>query len=597
MSQAAIQLQQVGKMYKLYRRPADKVLDALGFSRFIPKFDLRYREFWALRELSLEIPRGQRLGLIGRNGSGKSTTLKIISGNIPATEGTVHVHGNVQALMELGTGFHPEFTGRQNIRASLAYHGLSRRKIQSLEDEIIDFTELEEFIDQPVKTYSAGMYARLAFSTATSIEPEILIIDEVLGAGDAYFSGKCVERMRRLTEESGATVLFVSHDLGSVQQLCERVIWIDRGRIVRDGPPMEVTKAYYASILQQEEVRLKARNARLSRRQAGEIAREEREGMRELLMRFIPKPEGPPRESHPIRRLQLHGASGFSAELEPGAPMDNDGDQAAHLLADRQYMNWSDPKVVESARVRCVENVGGKYLHAPFVFAVPQDAWLDGRFRLGVEHAAKTGEEIAVEYFHADAYHSIGRLEAGNGRWRTQEFEFTMGSPDDIVTPMETRVESGSGGVQDKWATNHAAFEEVLAIDGAGVPKQVFHRGEALGFQISVKVQRPLSPCWLALILYHQNGQQIASWIHRFEREIEPDRARWQVIVDRPQLRQGDYVASVELLSHYDPMATEKLPYYCHWNRCVVFRIDESYLGHIPLGLVELPFELKEIRA
>jgi len=171
-------------------------------------------------------------------------------------------------LLELGTGFHPEFSGRENIQSYLAYQGLSPKEIEAREEEIIDFSELEEFIDQPLKAYSAGMYARLAFSTATVIEPEILIIDEILGAGDAYFSGKCVERMNRITNDSGATVLFVSHDLSSVQALCDRVIWVNRGRIKRDGEPLSVIKEYMALVRREEEIRLRARDLRVSKKQA-----------------------------------------------------------------------------------------------------------------------------------------------------------------------------------------------------------------------------------------------------------------------------------------------------------------------------------------
>ncbi|HUN80776.1 MAG TPA: ABC transporter ATP-binding protein, partial [Phycisphaerae bacterium] len=360
----AIRLQAVGKMYRLYRRPSDQVLDALGIGGLLPWRGNTYREFWALRDLELDVRRGERLGIIGRNGAGKSTLLKIITGNVAATEGSVSVSGRVQALLELGTGFHPEFTGRQNIRASLSYQGMTAGRIRAKEEEIIDFSELEDFIEQPVKTYSAGMYARLAFSTATAIEPEVLIIDEVLGAGDAYFAGKCVERMKRLTEESGATVLFVSHDLGSVQQLCERVIWVDRGRITMDGAPLDVTKAYYASILAQEEIRLRARNARLGRRQFSQLqTRESAEGIREVLLRLVPE-SGRLSRSHPVARIILRNMTAFREEIVVGAPMDDDASQACYLMTDRKYMLWSEPLMAGPQRVRSVTDTGGAYGHA-----------------------------------------------------------------------------------------------------------------------------------------------------------------------------------------------------------------------------------------
>jgi ABC-type polysaccharide/polyol phosphate transport system ATPase subunit len=258
MSDAVIRLNNIGKMYRLYRRPVDKVLDALGVNRLLFWRRDYYRSFWALRGLNLEIGRGERVGLIGRNGAGKSTLLRIIANAALPTEGERSVQGRIQALMQLGTGFHPEFTGFQNIRAALSYHGLSETLISPLVDDIVDFAELREFIDQPVRTYSAGMYARLAFAVATSVEPEILIIDEILGAGDAYFYGKCVERMRRLTANNRTTVLFVSHDLSSVLALCNRAVWINGGRIVADGPPLDVTQAYYAEIQREENARLQA---------------------------------------------------------------------------------------------------------------------------------------------------------------------------------------------------------------------------------------------------------------------------------------------------------------------------------------------------
>ena len=593
MPDSAIHLEKLGKMYKLYERQSDKVLDALGMSRFLPRRRNRYREFWALRDLDLTVHRGERLGIIGRNGAGKSTLLKIITSNINATEGTVRVAGAVQALFELGTGFHPEFTGRQNIHASLSYQGFSAAQIRIKEEEIIEFSELEEFIEQPVKTYSAGMYARLAFSAATVVEPEVLIIDEVLGAGDAYFAGKCVERMRRLTEQSGATVLFVSHDLGSVQQLCERVIWIDRGRIRMDGAPLEVTKAYYASIMAQEEIRLRSRNARLGRKQVSALrAREEGEHVKEVLFRFVPAAGTPPKLSHPVRRIVLESTSGFREEIVPGRAMDDDASQVSYLMTAKEYMLWSEPVVVDGERLRCVEATGGSYVHAPFVFAVPVHEWLKGGFQLSVEHHARPGEEMAVEFFDADRYHRMGVLSTRDGGWQTQALGLPAATVPGEVDPTESGDAEAT--IQDKWATAQARFESVATIDGAGVPKQIFRDGEPFGMRITALVNAPLSPCWLAIVLYHQRGQQIAFWTHRFEAAVAAGRPHWDVMVETPNLRQGDYVASVELLSHFDPMATEKLPYYCHWNRCVVFRIDESYLGHIPLGLVHLPFELRE---
>jgi ABC-type polysaccharide/polyol phosphate transport system ATPase subunit len=268
-SNIAIGVMDVSRMFKRYRHPRYRVLEAFG----LPLRKGAYDEFWALRGISFELERGDSLGLIGQNGAGKSTLLNIVCGRLQPSSGSVTVRGNVQALMELGTGFHPEFSGRANILSSLAYQGVTGREARRLLDAIVDFSELAEFIDQPLKTYSTGMYARLAFSTATEIVPDILIIDEVLGAGDAYFAAKCVERMHRLTKELGATVLFVSHDTVSVQRMCNRAIWLDRGQIRMTADTLTIAKAYHAWVLERDEERLRAETSRsVFRLRAGTVS-------------------------------------------------------------------------------------------------------------------------------------------------------------------------------------------------------------------------------------------------------------------------------------------------------------------------------------
>lgn len=239
----AIRLRSVSKDYKVYTSVADQAIDVLGLS---PMFFWRKRapkRFSALRGIDLEIARGERVGIIGRNGAGKTTLLKLISGNFAQTAGDIEVDGEVQALMQTGLGFHGEFTGAENIRASLFYNGLSGPGLEEAFEDVVAFCELGDFIDQPVKTYSLGMRSRLQFATATAIKPDILIVDEVLGAGDAYFAVKSSDRMKRLTG-SGCTLILVSHSMSQVIQFCERVVWIKDGRIERDGAARDVVGAY-----------------------------------------------------------------------------------------------------------------------------------------------------------------------------------------------------------------------------------------------------------------------------------------------------------------------------------------------------------------
>lgn len=201
---------------------------------------------WALREVSLQVQQGEVLGIIGRNGAGKSTLLKILSRVTAPTSGEVRIKGRLASLLEVGTGFHPELTGRQNIYLNGAILGMSRAEIDRKLDEIIDFSGVENYIDTPVKRYSSGMYVRLAFAVAAHLEPEILLVDEVLAVGDADFQKKCLGKMDSVAKE-GRTVLFVSHNMGAVQRLVEKCIWFDEGQIAESGEPRQVIEAYLSS--------------------------------------------------------------------------------------------------------------------------------------------------------------------------------------------------------------------------------------------------------------------------------------------------------------------------------------------------------------
>ena len=239
----AIKIQNVSKVYKLYGSKKDQFIDVLKLQRFGFKTNTEAKKFTALDNVSLDIRRGERVGIIGRNGAGKTTLLKLIGRNFEPTTGQVEVHGKLQALMSAGLGFHPEFTGRENIYASLQYNELSASEFDKALASVVDFCELGEFLDQPFKSYSLGMQSRLQFACATAIHPDILIVDEVLGAGDVYFSVKSSNRMEKLAH-SGCTLLLVSHSMQQILQFCDRAIWVDGGKIVRDGDARAVVTEY-----------------------------------------------------------------------------------------------------------------------------------------------------------------------------------------------------------------------------------------------------------------------------------------------------------------------------------------------------------------
>jgi lipopolysaccharide transport system ATP-binding protein len=238
----AIRAVGLSKTYRLYRSPLEQFADALGAGRMMP-WRRRAPAFHALTDVSLEINVGERVGILGRNGAGKSTLLKLIGSKLKPSRGTIEASGNIHTLMDLGLGFHSDYSGIDNIRASLAYNGLDDDELNAAIEDVIEFCELGDYIHQPLKTYSAGMRVRLHFATATAIKPDILIVDEVLGAGDHYFAARSADRMRRLAT-GGCTLLLVSHSLQQVIEYCDRSIWLERGRIVMQGPTLAVVKAY-----------------------------------------------------------------------------------------------------------------------------------------------------------------------------------------------------------------------------------------------------------------------------------------------------------------------------------------------------------------
>jgi lipopolysaccharide transport system ATP-binding protein len=243
----ALKVERVSKQYRIYARPGDRLAESLTRGRL-----KRHREFWALRDISFEVEAGTTTGVIGPNGCGKSTLLQIIAGTLEPTTGSVWREGRVAALLELGAGFDPEFTGAENVYMNAALMGLSRRETERLFPDIERFAEIGQFMQQPVKTYSSGMFVRLAFAVASNVEPDILIIDEALAVGDAVFQHRCLRRIKEI-QERGSTVLFVSHDAAAVRALCSRAILLGSGRVLNDGTPTEVLNQYQKIVMEREQ--------------------------------------------------------------------------------------------------------------------------------------------------------------------------------------------------------------------------------------------------------------------------------------------------------------------------------------------------------
>jgi lipopolysaccharide transport system ATP-binding protein len=353
VSSAAVRLVGISKIYRLYRKPLYRFLDLFGACPTGPDY---FTEHEALAGIDIEIRRGEKVAIIGRNGAGKSTMLKVITGLVRPTAGRVEVSGRISNLLQIGSGFHPDFTGRQNVFASLAHQGIVGRHASKLFEDILKFAEVEEYIDQPMKTYSTGMCSRLMFSSSVIMTPDILVVDEILGVGDAYFAHKSFSRMRSMCENSGTTLLLVTHDLYSALNLCERFIWIDRGRVCFDGDGNGAIAMYENSVKAQEEASLRQRNAA--------SLREKRKD--EIVHVIIRSQTGfALRRPFSMSDVKLIGADNQSLPLHLA-----EGDPRWHLMPES---NLGEPDVVDGRRCRSLRTFGSIYHKAEWSVQLPDE--------------------------------------------------------------------------------------------------------------------------------------------------------------------------------------------------------------------------------
>jgi len=398
----AIELRGVNKRYRLYHKPLFRFLDLFGLC---PSDASHYTEHLALDAIDLSVWPSEKVAIIGRNGAGKSTLLKIITSVLSPTSGDVTVRGTVSNLLQLGSGFHPDFTGRQNVYANLAHQGVTGRAADKLFEEIVEFAEIGEYIDQPMKTYSTGMCSRLMFSSAIVVQPQILVVDEILGVGDAYFSHKSFERMRQLCSRQGTTLLLVTHDLYSALSLCDRFIWIDRGRIRFDGEGKAALALYESSIKEQEEHWLRQRNASL-------LARDQGPELIHVLVRTrtgfaVSSPVA-------LETLELQFASGGSSTLVLA-----DGAPGWDLLPEG---NLDAPEVVDRRRCRALKVKGSIYHKAEWLVRLPPGSTICA---VRVRSCYRGEEPIDIRVFTPDRELIAAGELLPSDDWSEQRFEAT----------------------------------------------------------------------------------------------------------------------------------------------------------------------------
>jgi ABC-type polysaccharide/polyol phosphate transport system ATPase subunit len=447
MNDWVIRARGLSKVYRLYARPHHRVLDAFGLLGAG-----RYREHAALDRIDVEIRRGEKVALIGRNGAGKSTFLKLVTQVARPTSGEMEVRGKVQALLQIGTGFHPDFTGRQNINAYLAQLGISGGDAEVKVAEIVEFAELEEYIDQPTKTYSTGMEARLMFATSTAITPDVLVLDEILGVGDAYFAQKSFERMRSLCEAEGTTLLMVTHDIYSALRIADRVLWIDRGRLLMDGEGRKVANAYEDSVRLQEEARLRLK----TRRRLETLGRTTR-GRDSVI--YVPV-EMQARGGRPLA-ASLHVAEivllveGRAVSSLPLGADAFDAAPGSHL--DREAGGWGDPHVWRGMPGRPMLHYGSPFHKVSGVLAVPAEVDL-ALASLRVTYGSDRPCDVQLRCFLHGSDLDLGALPPSEGQLRTHEVALASGAHGKSVLgdPSWTRVQ-GTGQIV---VTNIALVDE-----------------------------------------------------------------------------------------------------------------------------------------
>jgi ABC-type polysaccharide/polyol phosphate transport system ATPase subunit len=475
VNDVVIRAENLNKVYRLYAKPTYRFRDMFGWLGDKPG---AFTEHAALDGIDLEIRRGEKVAVIGRNGAGKSTLLKLITRVIEPTAGRVDVQGALHALLQIGTGFHPDFTGRENVIAYLAQLGITGPESERMCAAAVEFAELEEYIGQPVKTYSTGMALRLMFAASTVLLPDILVLDEVLGVGDAYFAQKSFERIHELCDGSGTTLLLVTHDVYSAMKLCTRFIWLDRGRILMDGTSRDVVQAYELSIREQEEHRL-----RLKRMAAA--ARETADGAPPLFGQVQRRGQDPPAGRVAVAEMRIVSGSAELARLSMAAQTPGDGLALELKPGDG---NWSDVVEFQGRTARCFLPHGSIFHRLPFLVANHQAARAirEGGARLELtmwsDPGASDGLEVAVSDPDGRRLYG-GPFDGGSGPgWRVLGAALEKGATGVAASRREGVVRYGSRALE---------IGNVRFCDAAGRETLQFAVGSTLRVAFDYRLNDP----------------------------------------------------------------------------------------------------------
>lgn len=530
MSDWVIRARDLSKIYRLYAKPHHRILDLLGLMR--PE---RYKEHTALDRVSIEIRRGEKIAVIGRNGAGKSTFLKLVTQVIRPTSGELEVQGKVQALLQIGTGFHPEFTGRQNVYAYLAQLGVTGREAEAKIAEIVDFAELEEYIDQPTKTYSTGMGARLMFATSTAVTPDVLVLDEILGVGDAYFAQKSFDRMRALCEGEGTTLLLVTHDVYSALRIASRILWIDRGRLLMDGDGASVVNAYEDSIRVQEEQRL-----RLRKQESLKAAVAEGIGRTSLLVEIHAKDARPQPSPVFFSRIALVDAEKPVAELPLGEQA-FDAIRGSHLQ--REATSWGESADWQGRRCRAMLNYGSPFHKVAGWLDVPPGLLQSdtGAPELVIEYWSEKACDLSVKLLFGHKYFDLGAFQTHAGGWQRHTRLLSQASGASTVFTPELNAKGVLG-------TGVILLRNVAMLDADGHETHFARHGERATFLIDYEIVDPQIR-EKAQVIIALHGESVHTSARFSTATLSFDaaapRGRIQMSLPRMMMGRGSYLVSV----------------------------------------------------
>jgi len=540
----AIGIEGVVKRYRLYEKPIYRFLDLFGLC---PPGGGHYSEHTALNDVTLSIARGEKIAIIGRNGAGKSTLLKVVIGLVQPTAGTVSVRGKVSNLLQIGSGFHPDFTGRQNVYSSLAHQGITGDEAERIFEEVVDFAEIGEYIDQPMKTYSTGMCSRLMFSSSVVVKPDILIVDEILGVGDAYFAHKSFERMRHLCTHDGTTLLLVTHNIYAALNLCERFIWLDRGEVKFDGDGKAAIAYYESSVKDQEEQRLRQRNlATLA-----------------------------PASSDEVVHVLIRSRSGFALE-SPAAlgtielTMD-DGRVSTLPVASGATGWWPNPEgslgapeTMSGEPCRVLRNAGSIYHKAEWIVTTPPQSRIAG---VRVRYLYDGTEPLDVRVFNPDRTLVVAGQLTRTTRWDEVTFDRATG----VTRELEVLKQTDFG-------TGLVRITGVQFVDRDGHDVVDVRHGRPFAVRVAVRIAPELTERDVTFVLaFARHESPYSSYVYEPRLSLPPgDDCLIEVRLDSVQLGSGQWHVSLGIgeLGLYERASFDYFTIDAAWHHMLAARLE-----------------------